>query len=94
MEGFEPTVWTEVRGYHIYNDSWAPLVKEEFVCYRECTNEHERHAVKMETQMTYLGTFQKNFQELPSLPFRALSEASTSNRYREDEYFVVAFTSR
>ena len=29
MAGFELTVWTAVRGYHIYKDSWAPTVGED-----------------------------------------------------------------
>ena len=45
MAGFELTVWTAVQGYHIYKDSWAPTVGEEFVCYQERANEHDRHAV-------------------------------------------------
>ena len=45
MAGFELTVWTAVQGYHIYKDSWVPTARENFVCYQECANEHDRHAV-------------------------------------------------
>ena len=45
MVGFELIVWTAVWGYHVYKDSWAPTVGEEFVCYQERANEHDRHAV-------------------------------------------------
>ena len=42
MAGFELTVWAVV---HIYKDSWVSSVGEEFVCYQERANEHNRHAV-------------------------------------------------
>ena len=45
MAGFELTIRTAVRDSHIYKDSWAPTVREEFVCYQECVNEHDRHTV-------------------------------------------------
>ena len=45
MAGFELTVWTAVRGYHIYKDSWTSIVGEEFISYQERANEHGRHAV-------------------------------------------------
>ena len=45
MACFELTVQTAVRSYHVYKDSWAPKVGEEFVCYQECANEHNRHTV-------------------------------------------------
>ena len=45
MAGFELTVRTAGQGYHVYKDSWAPTVGEEFVCYQERANEHNRHAV-------------------------------------------------
>ena len=45
IAGFELTVRIAVQGYHIYKDSWALTVGEEFVCYQECANEHDRHAV-------------------------------------------------
>ena len=42
MAGFELTILTAVWGYHIYKDL---TVGEEFACYQECANEHDRHAV-------------------------------------------------
>ena len=44
MAGFELTIRTPVRGYHVFKDSWALTVGEEFV-YQERANEHDRHAV-------------------------------------------------
>ena len=33
-----------VRGYHVYQDTWTPLVGEELHCKRE-ENIHDRHAM-------------------------------------------------
>ena len=45
MACFERTVLRAVRGYPIYKDFWVSTVGEEFVCYQERANEHDRHAV-------------------------------------------------
>ena len=45
MAAFELTVWTAVRGYHVYKDIWTPTIGEEFVCRQEWGNDHDRHAV-------------------------------------------------
>ena len=47
MSCIEITVWAAVRGYHIYKDSCVSTVGEEFVCYQERTNEHDRHTVTL-----------------------------------------------
>ena len=45
VAGFELIVLTAVRGNHIYKDSWAPTVGEEFVCYQKRAIEHDRHTI-------------------------------------------------
>ena len=69
MAGFELTVWTAVRGYHIYKDSWGPPVGEEFVCYQEHANEHDRHAVAVyedEDSNYVLGHLPREFSQVAS----------------------------
>ena len=34
-----------VQGYHVYQDTWTPLVGEELHCEREEENIHDRYAV-------------------------------------------------
>ena len=45
MAAFTLTVRTAVRGYHVYNDIWAPAVGDEFDCRQEPSNEEDSYAV-------------------------------------------------
>ena len=34
-----------VRGFHVYQDTWTPVIDEKLVCRREDSNPRERYAV-------------------------------------------------
>ena len=70
MADFEFTIRTAVRGYHVYKVSWAPTVGEEFVCYQEHANEHNRHVVavyKDGDSNNVLGHLPKEFSQVAYL---------------------------
>ena len=80
MAGFGFTVRTAVRGYHVYKDSWAPTVGEEFVCYRERANEHDRHVVAVYgdgDRNDVLGHLPREFCELPSISCSMMAVSKT-----------------
>ena len=80
IAGFELTVRIAVQGYHIQKDSWALTVGEEFVCYQECANEHDRHAVAVygDGDSNDLGTFQENLRELSSFSWSMMAVSKTA----------------
>ena len=43
----ELKVRTAVHGYHIYQDTWSPLLDEEFVCRQDARNEHDKHDMEI-----------------------------------------------
>ena len=44
-----------VRGYHVYQDTWTPLVGEELHCEREEENIHDRYAVVVKKGSAKVG---------------------------------------
>ena len=34
-----------VRGFHVYQDTWTPLIGEQLVCRREDSNQRDQYAV-------------------------------------------------
>ena len=40
MAAFELKVSTAIRGFHVYQHVWSPVIGEEFICQRE-ENEHD-----------------------------------------------------
>ena len=47
MSSFELKIRTAVRGYHVYQDIWTPVLDEQFNCQQDTDNEHDRYAVKI-----------------------------------------------
>ena len=41
----ELKVRTAVRGYHVYQDTWSPVLDEEFACRQDAGNEHDKKAM-------------------------------------------------
>ena len=69
MAGSELTAWPAVQGYHIYKDYWVPTVGEEFLCYQERANEHDRHTVAVYRDgdsNDILGHLSREFSRVPS----------------------------
>ena len=42
---FLVTVSCIIRGYHVYKEVWNSSIREEFVCFAEEENSHDRKAV-------------------------------------------------
>ena len=40
---------TCIRGYHVYQDEWTPMLDETLLCCRELANVHDPFAVKDES---------------------------------------------
>ena len=51
-----------VRGYHVYKDIWAAVIREELVCDREPNNARDRYASYMDLASVISGS------SSPSLP--------------------------
>ena len=47
MASFELKIQTALRGYHVYQDIWTPVLDEEFTCRQDADNKHDRHAVEI-----------------------------------------------
>ena len=44
-----------VRGFHIYQDIWTPVIREELLCEREEGNSNDRYAVSVLDLSTVVG---------------------------------------
>ena len=45
MATYDLKIITAVRGYHVYQEVWNPIVGEAFICQQENGNEHDAYAV-------------------------------------------------
>ena len=45
MATYELKVITAVRGYHVYQEVWSPIIGEAFTCQQENGNEHDAYSV-------------------------------------------------
>ena len=64
-----------VRGYHVYQSVWTPVIGEELICRREVGNAHDRYAVGIYKQdsnrpETLVGHSPKKISLLRSLFLR------------------------
>ena len=47
---FFVTISCVIRGYHVYKEVWSPNIGENFVCFDEEENVHDRKAVERVTR--------------------------------------------
>ena len=63
----EVTFNTCVRGYHIYQDEWTPVLDETLSCCRELANIHDPFAIKVMKAGTIVGHLPKKISSTCSL---------------------------
>ena len=63
----EATFNTCVRGYHIYQDEWTPVLDETLSCCRELANIHDHFAVKVMKAGAIVGHLPKKISSTCSL---------------------------
>ena len=51
------TVDSVIRGYHVYKDTWVPIIGEILFCEQEPRNKEDRFAIAGHQLSKYLGTF-------------------------------------
>ena len=53
-----------VRGYHVYKDSWKPLIGEKLVATREFNNPMDKHAVQVVKGKKTVGHLPREFSRI------------------------------
>lgn len=59
-----------IRGFHIYQDVWLPVIGEELHCHRETANMVDRYAVAVTKNDQIVGHLPKKISKLASLFIR------------------------
>ena len=68
METFEKE--SCIRGYHVYQGLWEPVVGEELQCQRDTVNTKDPYAVSVKTGQTVVGHLPQKVSRLCSLFIR------------------------
>ena len=58
---------SSVRGFHIYQDIWTPVIGEELLCEREEGNPNDRYAVSVLDNSTVVGHVPRHISTLCSV---------------------------
>ena len=66
----ETKFYTRVRGYHVYQNEWIPILGEVLQCSREIGNAHDPYAVKVTKDDTTVGHLPKKISLTCSLFIR------------------------
>lgn len=78
-----------VRGFHVYQDRWTPVLDETLVCQREIENPHDPFAVKVTKSGNIVGHLPKKISSTCSLFLRrggtlTCKVTNPSKRYSRD----------
>ena len=77
-----------IRGYHVYQSVWMPVLGEELICHREPFNSVDRYAVCVKKDDSIIGHLPKNISRICSLFLRRGGSISCivagSRRYLSD----------
>lgn len=77
-----------IRGYHVYQDIWVPVIGEVLACYRERGNAVDRYAIMVKKNGEIVGHLPKKISTLCSLFIRRggiiKCEVTGSRRYSYD----------
>ena len=60
----ETTLSTCIRGYHVYQDEWTPVLDETLSCCHDLTNIHDPFAVKVMKTGSIAGHLPKKIVQL------------------------------
>ena len=59
-----------IRGYHVYQSVWSPIIGEVLGCHRECTNALDRYAICVKKDNEIVGHLPKEISTVCSLFIR------------------------